>query len=178
LQYNKDTHHKIGIFDPQLLYFVFNRRSAFYKHNLISVLLSLLRRFLRNPSELKNIKNISLLRQQMSPSLNAVKVKPEPEPMDENMNEDVGPTDLSINQNSNNRLRSPSPRVKTELKTEDCFQYPQDLSISPVQLQLNMEAREAFSRHSSDSSSSSTTNSVPSQTQIKIEDTSYDTATV
>lgn len=108
----------------------------------------------------------------MTPSLNPVKVKPEPpEPMDENMNEDVGPTDLSINQNSNGRLRSPSPpQIKTE-NTADCFQYPQDLSISPVQLQLNMEAREAYSRHS-DSSSSPIGNAVLSQTQIKIEDTS------
>lgn len=122
---------------------------------------------------MKSIKNISLLRQQMSPSLSTVKVKPEPEPMDENMNEDVGPTDLSINQNSNSRLQSPSPQIKTE-NSVDCFQYPQDLSISPLQLQLNMEAREAFSRHTSDplSCSTSTNNSVPLQTQIKIEDTS------
>lgn len=65
--------------------------------------------FLRNPTELKNIKNISLLRQQMSPTrtappqmMNPLAVKPEP--MDEQKSPvikseefDEGPTDLSIN---------------------------------------------------------------------------------
>lgn len=110
-----------------------------------------------------------MLRHQIGPSLNQMKIKPDPEPMDESISEDVGPTDLSINQNSNSRLQSPLPQVKMENGGED-FQYPQDLSVSPVQLQLNMEAREAFSRHS-DSVSNSTSNSV-SQIQIKVEDTS------
>lgn len=65
--------------------------------------------FLRNPTELKNIKNISLLRQQMSPTrtappqmMNPMAVKPEP--MDEQKAPTVkseefeeGPTDLSMN---------------------------------------------------------------------------------
>jgi len=90
--------------------------------------------------------------------------------MDESTNEDVGPTDLSINQNSNSRLQSPSPQVKSE-NGGDGFQYPQDLTVSPVQLLVNMEARETFNRHS-DNVSNSTNNSVSSQMQIKVEDTS------
>lgn len=57
-------------------------------------------RFLRNPTELKNIKNISLLRQQMSPTRvpqqQAVKTEMKEERCeDDNVDEDM-PTDLSM----------------------------------------------------------------------------------
>lgn len=71
--------------------------------------------FLRNPSELKNIKNMSLLRQQMSPTRPSpslqqhhqqlpsqlvqtpmgIKVEPEPEAADQ-LDDDLVPTDLSM----------------------------------------------------------------------------------
>lgn len=70
-------------------------------------------RFLRNPSELKSIKNMSLLRQQMSPtrppaSLQqhqhqvmppvavSIKVEPDLEEGDSPIDEDLLPTDLSM----------------------------------------------------------------------------------
>lgn len=101
----------------------------------------------------------------MSPSLNHSKVKHEP--LEENVDEDVGPTDLSMNQNSTSRLQSPA---NTKDSTSDVFQFPQDLSVSPVQLQINMEAREAFIRNMETLPNS--TNSVSSQVQIKVEDSS------
>ncbi|XP_065221535.1 ets DNA-binding protein pokkuri [Planococcus citri] len=120
--------------------------------------------FLRNPSELKSIKNISLLRQQMSPSLNQSKVKPEPQ--EESMEDDIGPTDLSMNQNSSSRLQSPAV-IKDN---QERFQFPQDLSVSPMQLQVNMEARETFTRQLDNLPSSP--NGVSSQIQIKVEEAS------
>ena len=69
-------------------------------------------RFLRNPSELKSIKNMSLLRQQMSPTRPApalqqqqapqhqapvsIKVEPELEEGEPPVDEDLLPTDLSM----------------------------------------------------------------------------------
>lgn len=102
----------------------------------------------------------------MSPTVvnHTSKVKHEPE---EPIDEDVGPTDLSMNQNSLSRLQSPA-NVK---ETVDRFQFPQDLSVSPMQLQVNMEAREAFPRHAADSLSNST-NPMQSQVPIKVEDAS------
>lgn len=83
------------------------------------------------------------------------------------MDEDVGPTDLSMNQNSISRLQSPTT---TKDSNTDRFQFPQDLSVSPMQLQVNMEAREAFTRHMDTLPNS--TNSMSSQVQIKVEEAS------
>lgn len=68
-----------------------------YKHFIISFVF----RFLRNPSELKSIKNISLLRQQMNSSSannnspDMVHIKSEPA---ETADEEMRPTDLSMGQ--------------------------------------------------------------------------------
>lgn len=102
----------------------------------------------------------------MSPTVNHV-AKVKHEPLEEPIDEDVGPTDLSMNQNSLSRLQSPA-NVKENV---DRFQFPQDLSVSPMQLQVNMEAREAFPRHAADSLPNST-NPMPSQVPIKVEDAS------
>ena len=100
----------------------------------------------------------------MSPSLNQSKVKPEPQ--EESIEEDVGPTDLSMNQNSSSRLQSPAV-IKDN---QERFQFPQDLSVSPMQLQVNMEARETFTRQLDNLPSSP--NTVSSQIQIKVEEAS------
>lgn len=102
----------------------------------------------------------------MSPSLGQSKVKHEPQ--EESMEEDVGPTDLSMNQNSSSRLQSPAV-VKDG--NQERFQFPQDLSVSPMQLQVNMEARETFTRQL-DNLPSSPNSAVSSQIQIKVEETS------
>lgn len=80
--------------------------------------------FLRNPTELKNIKNISLLRQQMSPTrtpsitqvpvLPHITIKPEPETEHEsiyrnqNQEADEKPTDLSMDVRSDNSMDVPT----------------------------------------------------------------------
>lgn len=102
----------------------------------------------------------------MSPTVNHTS-KVKHEPLEEPIDEDVGPTDLSMNQNSLSRLQSPAI-IK---ENADRFQFPQDLSVSPMQLQVNMEAREAFPRHVADSLSSST-NPMQLQVPIKVEDAS------
>lgn len=82
----------------------------------LTLILSL-SRFLRNPTELKNIKNISLLRQQMSPTRVTVPqavVKTEMKEErceDENIDEDM-PTDLSITASEPWRKRArPDPAL-------------------------------------------------------------------
>ncbi len=98
----------------------------------------------------------------MSPSLNHAKVKPEP--LEEPVDEDVEPTDLSMNQNSASRIQSPAQVKENSI---DRFQFPQDLSVSPMHLQVNMEARETFTNPVSDSS-----NSIPQPIPIKVEENS------
>jgi len=85
------------------IFFISQIRSAFLSS-----------RFLRNPSELKSIKNMSLLRQQMSPTRPApsvqqqqqhqvappvavsIKVEPDVEDGDSPIDDDLLPTDLSM----------------------------------------------------------------------------------
>lgn len=102
----------------------------------------------------------------MSPSLSQPKVKHEPQ--EESIEEDVGPTDLSMNPNSSSRLQSPA--VAKEPNQQERFQFPQDLSVSPMHLQVNMETRETFTRQLDNLPSSP--NAVSSQIQIKVEEAS------
>jgi hypothetical protein len=95
-------------------------------------------RFLRNPSELKSIKNMSLLRQQMSPtrptaSLQqhqqgqqhqvtppvavSIKVEPDLEEGDSPIDEDLLPTDLSMEHPTD---LSPSRHIAPEHRVMHC----------------------------------------------------------
>lgn len=95
-------------------------------------------RFLRNPSELKSIKNMSLLRQQMSPpralphlaqhqqpSMVNIKMEPEVEA------DDLGPTDLSMEHPTDLSPTRPSPLCHPEL------QHSEDKWVSVVRFGLH-----------------------------------------
>lgn len=86
------------------------------KNLLIEYLLILalfINRFLRNPTELKNIKNISLLRQQMSPTRVVPQAPVKIERCeDDNADEDM-PTDLSMAASEPWRKRArPDPQLQ------------------------------------------------------------------
>ncbi|XP_034249550.1 ets DNA-binding protein pokkuri isoform X3 [Thrips palmi] len=108
--------------------------------------------FLRNPTELKNIKNISLLRQQMSPT------RPAP-PAAYNGNS----TNATSNSNTHQATSPPSPvpmmiKVEPDLDIDDTLEdaedMPTDLSMMSSQSQRRQQDQQAaatdLSSHSSD----------------------------
>lgn len=97
-------------------------------------------RFLRNPTELKNIKNISLLRQQMSPT------RPAP-PTAYNSNS----TNVNCNSNTHQATSPPSPvqmiKVEPDLDIDDNLEDPEDmptdLSMMSSQSQRRQQDQQA-----------------------------------